>query len=153
MQSMKAVKSFALTCLLAVGLSACNRAGPVEPRWGSCSGTRPIPGDSTLGLTYELQGAWHESTVARPVFVILWKSEINGGTTWGYGGETYINGHLLTLSHSNRAIYALQPDYTVKDMGLPEPDIAAVLNALATRAPIEDKLWTNKLAPRLCIVQ
>jgi hypothetical protein len=152
-QSMKAVQNFILACVLAVSLSACDRAVPLEPRWGSRCGLRPIPGDSTLGLTYELQGEWHESTVVRPVFVILWKSEINGGSTWGHGGGTCINGHPLAISLTNRAVYALQPDYTLRDMGLSEPGLSTVLNAIAKDAPIEGGLWTNELAPRLCIVQ
>jgi hypothetical protein len=98
--------------------------------------------------------------VVRPFFVILWKSEINGGTIWGYsdGGPTngavaYVNGHRLTLSRTDRAAYALQPDYTLKNIGLREPALSAVLNAIAKGVPIEDNLWTNTLAPRLCIVQ
>ena len=156
---MRAPQHFILVSMLVMGLSACNRAVQPEPQWGSCSGARPLPGDSTLGLVYELQGEWHGSTVVRPVFVILWKSGINSGTTWGCGGEptnsavAFINGHRLTVSNTNRAVCALQPDYTLKDIGLPEPALSTVLNAIAKGAPIEDNLWTNRLAPRLCFIQ
>jgi hypothetical protein len=150
---MKAVQSFAIASILALCVSACHRA---EPRWGGCSGGRAIPGDFTMFLNYELQGdlytgAWDESK-KRPVFVILWKGS---GQTSSYDGDnrlTSINGHRLSLSLTNRAVYALQPDYSVRDLGFSDPELSEILNAIANDTPIEGDLWTNKLAPRLYIV-
>lgn len=148
-------RSFAIACLLSICVSACHRA---EPRWGGSFGGRAIPGDFTNQLHYALQGdlftePWDESK-ARPLLVVLWISA--GGATSSQDGDnrlTEINGHRLGLSFTNRAVYALQPNYSVRDFSFAEPDLSKILDAIAKGTPIEGDLWTNRLAPRLCVLR
>jgi hypothetical protein len=152
---MKAARSFAIACLLSICVSACHRAAP---RWAGSSGGRAIPGDFTNMLHYELQGdlftePWDESK-ARPLFVILWIGA--GGATSSHDWDnrlTEISGHRLRLSFTNRAVYALQPDYSVRDLSISESDLSSILDAIAKGTAIEGDLWTNSLVPRLCVVQ
>lgn len=153
--SMKAARSFAIACLLSVCVTGCHRA---ESRWAGSSGGRAIPGDFTNQLHYELQGdlftePWNQAK-ARPLFVVLWISA--GGVTSSRNWEnrlTEINGHRVMLSFTNRAVYALQPDYSVRDLGFAEPDLSTILDAIAKDAPIGGDLWTNALAPRLSVLR
>jgi hypothetical protein len=151
---MQTIKSIVIACVVGIILCACHRA---EPRWGGSSGSRAIPGDFKNMLHSELQGDLFEepwdSSKARPVFAVLWLSA--GGATSSRDGDNRligINGHRLRLSLTNRAVYALQHDYTVQDLGFEEPELSQVLDAIAKGTPIEGDLWTNKLAPRLCVL-
>jgi hypothetical protein len=86
----------------------------------------------------------------------MWIGGGPGGFTSSRDGHnrlTEINGHRPRLSLANRAVYALQPDYSVRDLELTEPDLSKVLDEMAKLAPIEDDIWTNKLAPRLCVLR
>ena len=86
--------------------------------------------------------------------MVLWIGA--GGATSSHDGDnrlTEINGHRLRLSLTNRAVYALQPDYSVRDLSFAEPELSKILDALAKGTPIEGDLWTNRLAPRLCVLR
>ena len=140
-------------CVLMMSVG-CHRS---EPRWGGAFGNRAIPGDHEVFLNFALQGDLFSGTFdpskERPLFVILWKgSGADRAEQDGDNRFTSINGHRLSVSFTNRAVYALQPDYSLRDLRFSEPDLSRVLNAIAHRAPIEGDLWTNRLSPKLCVL-
>jgi hypothetical protein len=118
-------------------------------RWVRGSGSIFVPGDY-YALNFEFQG----DASKRPLFVVLWKGVgYQTGSNDSYNRLQSINGHQLNVSFGKRAVYALQPDYTLQDLGLPDSDVSSVLNAFAQPTALNGDLWTNKLSPRICTLE
>ncbi len=89
----------------------------------------------------------------RLLFVIAWTAKRGGGTTSQSGLNllTTIHGHAVSPSLSKQAVYALRPDYSLKEIPLTAKQIAALFSEMENREfhPSQSKLWQDEVAPRL----
>jgi hypothetical protein len=104
----------------------------------------------------------------RPLFVIVWKASRFGRSSLGHLDRAVatisINSHTMTPSRAKKAVYALQPDYSLKELPLTEEEIARLFSHI-TRSEqrdvssdqIEllptDPFWEQKVDPYLKIVE
>ena len=112
-------------------------------------------------VSYAIQGDAYEGSLddsnRRILFVIFWKeSGVNlvPVTEDGRGRLMTIHGHVVHPSFSERAAYALQPDYSLRRLDLSDLERTRVFDALMKDQTVEaDSLWTEKVLAKLEIVQ
>ena len=89
---------------------------------------------------------------AQPLFAIVWRGG-RGATAEGDGGGriTTINGYEVSPSFVKRAIYALEPDYTLNEIMMPAEDRDRLLSLMgAAEGPLsDDPLWADAIEPAL----
>ena len=129
---------------------------------GGTSGSQLIPGSTLQNCsvfqhdTYE--GEWDKSK-RRPLFAIVWQAKIAGSSaTDNRNLTTSIHGHPVALSPAKKAVYALQPDYSLQEIALSEQEIDHLF-AIADSDPDDglrfasDAVWREKVEPFLRIVE
>lgn len=151
----KAVAIFACTVLC-----SCSKK---EERWGGSSGSQALPSEKPLRLCFGLQGDTYTGafnpTTARPQFVILWKAQRKGNSSWGSDNKiSEIHGNRISVSFSEKAVYALQPDYSIKRLTLTPVEVDQILQSFMTSTGVVesipfDALWDKKILPYLPVVE
>jgi hypothetical protein len=125
-----------------------------------------IPG-SKLGKFYVVRFDKTESK-RRPLFVIVWKASDIGPVSFGHLDRAVpsisIDRHALTPPPTTKAIYALQPDYSLQQLSLTDEEITRLFSHI-TRSeeravPIDerdlfpsDPYWEEKVDPHLKVVE
>jgi hypothetical protein len=106
----------------------------------------------------------------RPVFVIVWKAEKASVSLDRRPAiaRISINGHSVTPPAAKRAIYAIQPDYSLQQLSLTEEEITRLFSHITTRIekretalrergtfPLDpsDPYWEQKVDPHRKIVE
>ena len=119
---------------------------------GSSSGGSAIPGQF-LQHCYVLQRDVRPTHgAAKPLFLILWKARMAGScSTDNRNRLTSIHGEAVHVRFDTTAVYALQSDYTLRQIGLTGPEIEHVLRLVEQRkTPFsEDGIWRAKVEPVL----
>ena len=113
------------------------------------------------------QGARAETRLWRPLFVIVWKAE--GGLVSldcrpAIAG-IWINRHSVTPPAGKKAIYALQPDYSLQQLSLTEDEVTRLFShitrsaerattaiAIQRKSLPSDPYWEQKVGPHLKVV-
>lgn len=134
-----------------------------ETYWGGISGSQALQSDFPFLLCYKLQGGTYTGAFdlgkRRPQFVVLWKARRAGATrTDGYNRLLEIHDHKISVSFSEKAVYALQPDYTLKRLALSVTETDQILQAFmvaskASAAISFDDLWSRSVLPSLAVVE
>lgn len=126
-------------------------------RWEWCNSRRI----GAQQVSYAIQGDAYEGSLddsnRRILFVIFWKeSGVNLApvTEDGRGRLMTIHGHVVHPSFSERAAYALQPDYSLHRLELSDLERTRVFDALMKEQTIEaDSVWTKKVLAKLEVVR
>ena len=149
-----------LIFIACIFLSACTKP---ENRWGGSSGVQALPSEFPLQLCYKLQGDIYsrpfDPATARPQFVVLWKARRAGAiSSDGNNRLSEIHGHRISVLFSDKAVYALQPDYTLKRLPLSVAETDQILQSFmdaskASGAVTFDDLWNKSVLPHLAIVE
>jgi hypothetical protein len=130
--------------------AGCKRYG------GGSLGGASIP-QSDLEYCYVLQYgpvSRNAAAAGTPLFAILWKSHLCGeATSNGRNLFTEIHGHPIKPSLTQKAVYALQADYSLKLIPLADGEVDNLFALIESRggaAAMEaDSLWQTKIMPNL----
>lgn len=134
-------------------LGGCGIFGQ-QPYGGGTSGSAAIPGDYSKHYAYVFQ---YDKTERKPLFVIFW-IKTNGtksGSKMDYRSlTTEINGRPITPSLSRKAAYALQQDYSLKEIALTNEEIDHLFKVDEDDKDsiAHDKLFQSKVVPNLKLV-
>ena len=149
-----------LIFIACIFLSACSKA---EKRWGGSTGSQALQSEVPFQLCYKFQGDTYPGTfdpaTARPQFVILWKARRGGATSSdGNNRLSEIHGHKISVSFSDHAVYALQPDYTLKRLPLSAAETDQILKSFmdsdkTSGSIVFDDLWSKGVLPILSTVE
>ena len=111
----------ALATLLIIGAvsDGCTRYG------GGAVGSEAISDNSTKHICYAYQLPPPSSTSpSTPVFLVLWLAKQAGSATTGPNNLlTEIHGHPISPDLDRKAVYALQPDYSLRELALTPAEI------------------------------
>jgi hypothetical protein len=100
--------------------------------------TQPIPGSRLQKfhvIQYDIQPDGRPDRDWRPRFVIVWKAEnfkSIGGTEPSHPSTIWINDRLIRPPSGKKAIYALQPDYSVKQLPITAEETSRLLSYITT---------------------
>ena len=157
---MKLINYRSLILIGCISLLACSKA---ENRWGGVTGGQRLKNEPVVQLCYDLQGGTYsgafDSAKARPQFVILWKARRVGSSSSDSNNRlSEIHGHNISVSFSEEAVYALQPDYTLKRIPLSTTETNQIFDSfmvsyMASAPIILDDLWSRSVTPHLAIVE
>jgi hypothetical protein len=145
-----------VTIIACLCLTACSKS---EKRWGGSSGSQPLQAEVPLQLCYNLQGASYSGTfdpaTAEPQFVILWKARRKGeSTSDGNNRISEIHGHKISVSFADKAVYALQPDYSLKRLPLSASETNQILGLFSTEGAIKfNEVWDRNVKPKLEVIE
>ena len=104
----------------------------------------------------------------QPLLVIVWKAHDNESVDLNHldttAQDVAINGHRLTPSRTKKAIYALQPDYSLQQLSLTEEEIGRLFSHIVqseeravSATEVEtlppDPYWEKKVDPHLKVVE
>jgi hypothetical protein len=111
------------TLVIGAVLSGCSRYG------GVTSGVETVShGTDLICYAYQLPPST-SGTPKRPVYLIVWLAKLAGSTTVGPGNLlTGIHGHPISVNPDKKAVYALQPDYSLKELSLTPAEIDDLLS-------------------------
>jgi hypothetical protein len=126
-------------------------------RWNWCN-WRKI---GTQQVCCIIQGDTYEGRLdgsnRRIVFVVFWKEsgvDMAPYTEDGRGRLMTIHGHVVHPSFTQRAVYALQQDYSLRRLGFSEAEQQTVFKVLMEQNEIEaDSFWTEKVLAKVESVQ
>jgi hypothetical protein len=105
------------------------------PKYGGGSSSSEAISNSTDHLCYAIQH-WNLLGGTSDVnddyrFVVLWRAKRVGGMTNVENGlVTTINHHPISADVHRRAVYALQPDYSLKELSLTPAEIDQLFSSL-----------------------
>ena len=142
--------------LICLCLPACSKE---EKRWGGSSGVKALQDEVPLQLCYNLQGGTYagafDVSTAEPQFVILWKARRKGvSASDGNNRITQIHGHKITASFTEKAVYALQPDYSLKLLPLSKEQTDQILALFTPGGTIKfGEVWNKNIAPNLITIE
>jgi len=104
---------------------------------------------------YVLQLGVRDSATPGPLFAILWTARVVGGIQRNNRNQLVtIHGFRIEVPFDRKAIYALQPDYTVTEIALSPEETDRVLNIIAAgQSPASDAAWQTKIALQLKVVE
>jgi len=142
-----------ITCII---LAACT-----EKRGGGSFGSQVIPDEFPYQMCYLVRGDTYVGTfdraTARPQFVILWKARRAGSSTFaGNNRVSEIHDHKINVSFSEKAVYALQEDYSLKRIPLSTAENDQILESFMKSGEGAIKfndLWRKSVIPALSIVE
>ena len=126
---------------------------------GAISGSAAIAGDYSKQYAYVFQfnvyhGIYNEGK-RKPLFAVFWIKS-NGAessiTSDNRNLIKEINGHLIAPSLSQKAIYALQPDYHLQEIPLQKEEIDYLFEALRSGNLVQSKNWQSTVVPKLQLV-
>jgi hypothetical protein len=146
------MKHLIVTALFIVVVSvSCDRA-PVAPVYGGGSSGSYANADRRTQTCVTTQLDPHQKLL----FVIAWTAERAG--TSSRSGQNLLNalhGHPVSPSTSRRALYALQPDHTLKEIPLNEADLTSLFDEMQKDGfhTAHSELWQNRVAPNLATVE
>ena len=83
-----------------------------------------------------------------PRFVIVWKAE-SSRVSFNFQGKvpvTSVNGHWMTPSPTKRAIYALQPDYSLRQLPFSEEELSRLFSHITQRELRIDEIVASRLS-------
>lgn len=109
--------------------------------------------DSKLKNCFVLQFSQQERA---PLYAIFWKAKNHGVTTHDHKLITSINGNKFSCDKNKKAIYALQPDYSLKSLTIPDDKIDEIFQYIdvgPTKYLENNIIWKNKISPFLEIVE
>ena len=145
---MKLICVVAIIGLAVLLLHSGDRYGGNELGW------EVVPGTMVVQNWYELQ----MGKDGKPLFVIFWRSG-NAGTSGSDSRNVVdtIHGHPISPNLGKKAVYALQRDYSLKEVALSEKEIGHILQLVTGRTdrkPLvgDDALWKEKVLPELKFV-
>lgn len=147
------MKQIILIALLLVVVSvSCDRAPVRTVYGGGSSGSYSNPDrQTTTCVVTQLDPQ------QKLLFVVAWTAERGGGTSSRSEQNllTTIHGHPVTPSTSKRALYALQPDHTLREIPLSEPDLKALFDEMQKEGfhTSHSELWQKQVAPNLTKVE
>ncbi|MFA5165258.1 MAG: hypothetical protein WC481_06830 [Candidatus Omnitrophota bacterium] len=129
----------------------CGKIGQQNYSGGSFGGAA-IPGDYTKGYNFVFQ-----CKETKPLFAIFWIKTYgapSNSKTDSRGLIIEINGHPITPSLSKKTVYALQPDYSLKEVALTNEEIDHLFKVDEEHKDslAHDKLFQTKIVPNLKIV-
>jgi len=142
-----------LVCGVMAALFSCGRhAG--ERYVGPASVCQVIPNSAlvaSLIVQYDRYSGEYDASKRRPLFGIVWKGRNGGSDTTNTGNQIVeINGHPITVSFRRSAVYALQPDYTLREIPLALVERDHVLGLVESPGGIvNDGVWKAKITPYL----
>ena len=91
------------------------------------------------------------------LLVIAWTAERGGGSTSRSGQNLLVSIHERPVRPSlkKKALYALQPDYTLREILMTEPDRRALFDELQKEGfhTSHSALWQKQVAPKLSKVE
>ena len=114
---------------------------------GGSHASASIPGQTILHC-YDLQ----KDQVGKPLFVIIWKASMKGTCEInGRNQLTSIHNKPIDVSYNKKAIYALQPDYSLKPIKLNESEVDHILDLINnSENPFsKDNIWKLKIEATL----
>ncbi len=157
MKTMSSLICQAIILIASLILTACSRS---EKRWGGISGVRSLPSEVPFQLCYDLQGDRYSGTFdrakARPKFVILWKARRKGASTYDSNNRlSEIHDRKIVVSFSDKAVYALQPNHSLKRLPLSAAETDLVLESFmdSTQPGPAIELWGKSVLPNLSTVE
>ena len=139
---------------LAVILILCAVAGCGRQYGGGRFGGRAIPG-SVLQHCYVLRNGpvpRGPSAAANPLFLILWKATNAGSCEFDARNRLVaIHDNRISVSLKMKAVYVLQPDYTLRRIDLTQDEIEHVFNLMEQNQKhlSDDDIWRTKVEPML----
>jgi len=143
----------ALSMLVFIGATL----GGCSPKYSGGGGSEAISG-STEQICYEYQLPPPSSTSPRtPLFVVLWLAKKAGWTSMGPYGLLKIHGHPISPDLNKKAVYALQPDYSLKELSLTPAEIDqlfshmqdAQVSRMQGRRLQDDEVFKTKVVSQL----
>ena len=158
----KKVRDLFLALILALLCPLVGHSQGIGRYAGGAIGSQTISG-TTLQNCYAFQHDRYEGQFTeakrRPLFAIVWQGRATGEVT--SNGEnllTSIHGHSVNLSRSKKAVYALQPDYSLRPLPLSEREIDhlfAIAHSKDNPPPMfyKDAVWQSKVEPFLYVVE
>ncbi len=159
-RKMKSILCQTMMLIASLCLTACSRS---EKRWGGAFGARVLPSEVPFQLCYNLQGDLYSGTFdrarARPQFVILWKARRAGASTYNSNNRlSEIHGRKITVSSNDKAVYALQPNHSLKRLHLSAAETDLVLESImdSTKSGLAielEELWSKSVLPNLSTVE
>jgi hypothetical protein len=93
-----------------------------------------IPGSKLVTryvVQFDTNRDGHPGPDWRPLFVIVWKAENCESIGFGFP-RIWINGHLMRPPSGRNVIYALQPDYSLKQLPLTADEIAHLFSHITS---------------------
>jgi len=130
-----------------------------ETRWGGSSGVKALQDEVPFQICYNLQGATYvgafDRATAEPQFLILWKARRKGESGSDMNNRiTQIHGHKIKVSFTEKAVYALQGDYTLKRLTLTNDETNHILNLFSADEPFKfDPIWDKAINPNLIEIE
>jgi len=129
---------------------------------GAISGSEAIPGSKMQNCfvfqfdTYE--GVYSESK-RRPLFAIFWQAH-RAGTSGSNSRNMVISihGHSIAPTREKKAVYALQPDYSLQQLPLTEREVDRLFSIVRSHEGdgprlASDPAWQQKVHPKLQIIE
>ena len=122
---------------------------------GSRLGTQTIPGTFTQNcfvIQYDLGASDGPKT---PLFGVFWHATQSGQISHDNNDMlTRISGRRVSAPVNKKAVYALQLDYTLKEIPLSQEEVVELLTVADRGGSLwETPLWRAKVAPLIKVVE
>ena len=145
------MKRLLVSTLLVFVALGCDR-GPVAP-------VAPVPGGGSAG-SYSHPDRRTSTCVVKQrdtqqnlLFVIAWTTERDSvSASWSEQNLlTSIHGRPVRPRLGKKALYALQPNYTLSEVAMSEADLGALFNDMGKEGfhASHSELWQKQVAPKL----
>jgi hypothetical protein len=132
-----------------------------SPTEGFRCGSQKIP-DSSLKnyyiLRFDTLKGIDNKTVKKPLYAILWKArpaDTANSSSWHL--VRLITAGKISIPKKEKAIYSLQPDFTLSILPLKEVELNALfdlfLSARKKEPFYKNSVWQSQIAPNLIIVE
>ena len=139
-----------LLCIL--GLPGCGETTRGEAFLGS----QAIPGSNIQNcyvVQYRFPDSAEGSQARQPVYAILWQGTTVGVVKRSHANwVTAIHGYPLSIDQSHNAVYALQPDYSLRELPLGPSDQQWIFSAIRSETAkqlAKEQFWQDRIAPQL----
>jgi hypothetical protein len=133
--------------------------GCSEKRLGPTAvGSHVIPGsEMRWHFVFQYKPSTEKGRVSADslMYAVFWKGRWSLGVGSDHQhGVTTINGHTIKPDLERKAVYALQPDYTLRAINLADEEINRLfeLHEAEDATFAESQVWQQKVAPQLNVV-
>lgn len=146
------IVGFATLLLCILGLPGCGETTRGEAFLGS----QAIPGSNIQNcyvVQYRFPNSAEGSQARQPVYAILWQGSTAGVVKRSHSNwVTAIHGYPLSIDRSHNAVYALQPDYSLRELPLGPSDQQWIFSAIRSETAKQlanEQFWQDRIAPQL----
>jgi len=106
---------------------------------------------------YDIAKGLNNTKIKKPLYAILWKAQSTSLASSSWQLVKMINDRKISIPKKEKAIYSLQPDFTLSTLPLKEVDVNNLfdlfLSSKGNESFYKNSIWQSQIAPNLIIVE